>query len=490
MVRRVLLATVVPLSLVLSAGCGQKPTSIAELPAGFRTRLVEGGAGIATVLPPKEGAPDALSSLPVYTPGTDDEFPVDLRTRDLSKLDVTSRLSDLRHADFDSRTRWPRKLPAGFRPRTIMETGKSPGLGLRALHRRGITGQGVGLAVIDGGLLVDHVEYRHQLRLYEEVHCSDQSANMHAAAVASIAVGKTVGVAPGADLYAIGETHMGEPRPGSSGGVRSRVDLRVTAQSIRRLLAVNHRLPKGRRIRVISISVGWMPGLTGYDDVMAAVEEAKREGVFVISVALMATHGLTFHGLGRDPMADPDKVASYTQSRDEYFPDQHQGRPTLFVPMDARTTASPTGAKDYVFYCEGAASWVVPYLAGLYALACQVHPDITPEEFWKRAIETGDTIEVVKQAVPDPEGALARRAAARTEAFIKDMKELATGATLEQVFGGQYASGEGVARDRMSEADYRAWDTERDLLRLRGDGKRHTLASIVNPARLIESLRR
>ncbi len=26
-------------------------------------------------------------------------------------------------------------------------------------------------------------------------------------------------------------------------------------------------------------------------------------------------------------------------------------------------------------------SWAVPYTAGLYALCCQINPDITPEEF-------------------------------------------------------------------------------------------------------------
>lgn len=62
--------------------------------------------------------------------------------------------------------------------------------------------------------------------------------------------------------------------------------------------------------------------------------------------------------------------------------------------MDSRCTASPTGADDYVFYREGGMSWSVPYVAGLYALACQVNPDITPEIFWTEALDTGDTISI------------------------------------------------------------------------------------------------
>lgn len=60
--------------------------------------------------------------------------------------------------------------------------------------------------------------------------------------------------------------------------------------------------------------------------------------------------------------------------------------------MDGRTVASPTGNDDYVFYPHGGWSWCVPWLAGLYALACQVQPEVTPESFWTEALRTGRTI--------------------------------------------------------------------------------------------------
>ena len=62
--------------------------------------------------------------------------------------------------------------------------------------------------------------------------------------------------------------------------------------------------------------------------------------------------------------------------------------------MDSRTTASPTGTEDYVFYREGGWSWAIPYLAGMYALTVQVKPDITPQQFWQAALDTGRTIHV------------------------------------------------------------------------------------------------
>jgi len=66
----------------------------------------------------------------------------------------------------------------------------------------------------------------------------------------------------------------------------------------------------------------------------------------------------------------------------------------LLVPMDSRATASPTGTEDYVFYSSGGWSWSVPWISGLYALACQVKPDLTPEVFWAEALKTGRTIRI------------------------------------------------------------------------------------------------
>ena len=57
--------------------------------------------------------------------------------------------------------------------------------------------------------------------------------------------------------------------------------------------------------------------------------------------------------------------------------------------MDSRTTASQTGADEYVFYREGGESWAVPWIAGVYALVCQVNPSVTPEQFWDIAMKTG-----------------------------------------------------------------------------------------------------
>lgn len=336
-----------------------------------------------------------LTSVPKYDPLSTEQWQVDLRSQDLTGLDMTQSLEDLMYASFDSKTQWPeaRQMPAGFDPAKMMGIGKDPGLGIRALHQQGITGTAVGIAIVDQPLLVDHKEYKDRIRLYEEINVlPDTKATMHGAAVTSIAVGQTVGVAPNADLYYIG-SWTGDWEPETNNFTWN---FKYYAQAIHKILALNTRLPEDRKIRVIAMQVGWGPDQAGYDEITAAVNKARDAGVFVISSSLSDTHGLNFHGLGRDPLADPNEFSVYEPGswwKQQFF-NKGSLSNVLLVPMDSRTTASPTGTGDYVFYREGGWSWSIPYLAGMYALAAQVKPEITPEEFWSVALNTGKTIPI------------------------------------------------------------------------------------------------
>lgn len=328
----------------------------------------------------------ALASVSAYDPNSQDPFQVDLRSYDLSALDLRQSADSLPYAAFDDRTVWPPadKMPADFDWQQIMEEGKNPGLGVRSLHALGITGRGVGIAIIDQELLVEHQEYADRLRFYEKIGSSQDKgmASMHAAAVASIAVGKTVGVAPEADLYFI------DGFTGKCFGVPTLYH--CLAQSIRRILEINAELPEGAKIRAISISRGHKPGDEGSDDWEAAIQEAEQAGILVANV------NEKFGGLGREPLANPDDFQSYGPGLfwESYFYENPRRMP-VSTPMDSRTTASPTGASDYVYYRVGGMSWSAPYVAGVYALAAQVDPTITPERFWTLAEDTGQMIQVV-----------------------------------------------------------------------------------------------
>lgn len=345
-----------------------------------------------------------LSTIPSYDPAKAGN-PVDLRGADVSALDLRDEGTTLPYADFDTYTTWPTadQMPTDFDAAHILELGKNPGLGVRALHAQGITGKGVGIAIIDQPLFIEHQEYVERLRWYEEIPGSMGAfAQMHGSALASLAAGKTVGVAPEADVYYIG---------GAGSSVVSILFYNHEyAQAIRRIVQINEQLSPERKIRVISISSDWLPFWAGYQDAVLAVREAEAAGILVISVgkATGLPGSVSVMGLGRHPLTDPDVFESYEPGSwwaANFFAGSAP-RSWLLVPMDSRTLASPKGPQDYEFNRFGGMSWVPPTLAGLYALAVQVDPAITPEQFWTVAQQTGRTIPVAHEGQSYPLGVL------------------------------------------------------------------------------------
>lgn len=352
----------------------------------------------------------SIESLPKYDPDILKGWQVDVRSIDLTSFDLTNREYDLLNSCFDSKTKWPLKLPEGFNPANVLDTNKNPGLNIHKLHNEGITGKGVNIAIIDTALLVDHIEYSDRLKMYEEIHCLDERSQMHAPATASIAAGKTTGVAPEANLYFIGCSNF---NPISGQGLE--IDFTWDAKAIDRIIEVNKTLPQDKKIRVLSISAGWSPDMKGYNEMTAAVNRAVKEGIFVLSVNLFETYKnrFYFNGLDIDTLSDKDSVSSYNVipwtkwiwevqhmgKLNEYYEkkfDENAPEEILLVPIGSKTTASPTGNSDYVFYRDGGWSWIMPYMAGLYALSCQVKPDITPDVFWNTALKTGESKTIIR----------------------------------------------------------------------------------------------
>ena len=325
-------------------------------------------------------------------PEEDVNMGLDIRSYDVSGFDLRDKGDILSAVTFDTDTVWPEKLPEGFSPDQILETGKDPGLGIRALHEQRITGKGVSIAIVDQALNPEHTEYADNLMSYELLHCCDDGAQMHGSAVTSIAVGKNCGVAPDADVYYIASTF------GRYGAGGMKMNLNYMADSIDRVLEINTYLPAEKKIRVISISRGFSVE-KGSDEVRAAIERAKEAGVFVITTSTEDNYGFTLMGLGKELTTDPNDISSYGPGHfwsdsfySGYMPDASH---MLLVPMDARTYASWNGVDGYEFGASGGLSWSVPWLAGLYALCIQADDDLTPELFIEKAFETG-TIQTIE----------------------------------------------------------------------------------------------
>ena len=286
----------------------------------------------------------------------------------LARLDLRDQLGRLKSLNFDSQTVWPEadRLPAGFDPRRLLEEGKNPGLGVRQLHSGGIDGRGVGIAILDQPLLRQHEEYKDRIVSYTEVDTGGVEPQMHGPAVASIAVGKTCGVAPGAALYyfAVPPWKWLSNEP--------------WAEQLERVIELNQRLTQTPKIRVVSISLGAFSQRPNHARWLQAVTKAEEQGILVVT-------------------CDPDFLPIGTLKRAENRPEPTAADYTrgcfsapsaiLHVPAANRTLASFRGPRLYSYDRLGAMSWTVPYLAGLAALGWQVNPAITPREMtelWQR----------------------------------------------------------------------------------------------------------
>lgn len=336
-----------------------------------------------------------LQELPVL-PGTYDPFSVDLRAYNLKNLSLKHDKDRLDLCVFDNNTIWPDELPEGFDPDEILELGKDPGLGIRDLHKEGITGRGVNVAIIDAQLMVDHEEYRKNIITYEYIHSINDpaqmhdSAQMHGSLVTSLLVGESVGVAPEANVYYISSTLGDFLESGPE------VNYNYIVEGINRVLDINSHLGNGNKIRVISISIGLSKNGKGYDNVIKAIDRANEEGVFVLTTTPEWNFDYLIGGLSREPLSDPNKSESYKIGSLLYWGPRSD--PEIFIyeclvlPMDNRTSALPTGSQDYQYFNQGGNSNLVPWLAGLYALCIQVEPEFNPERFFKIAYDTADAV--------------------------------------------------------------------------------------------------
>lgn len=309
-------------------------------------------------------------------------------TLDLLSRDICLDLSayDMQDVNFDVNTKFSdlTKCPKGWNKRNeILELGKDPGLYIRSLHKKGIDGGGLSMAVIDQPLS-DHVEYHDNLVHYEEFGYDKVTGSMHGSAVASIAVGKTCGVAPNAKLYYFAANN----KKIKNGQVIRTADYRI--QALERILKINESLPDKDKIQVVSISAGWMGSVNTEksEEWKKVLEKVKKTGLFVLTTASRKEYGLGFNGLGKKVYGNPNQTNSYLECPYN-LPQSYIDRKNVFVLMDHRTTASPTGKNDYFHLSDGGFSWATPWLAAVFLLARQVNPTVTPEHFWKLALKTG-----------------------------------------------------------------------------------------------------
>lgn len=289
----------------------------------------------------------------------------DICMKDISKIDLGQDPSILMTLQFDSKTVWPETLPAGKSPKEIMSDGKNPGLGVRGLHRQGITGKGVSVAIIDQPLYPDHPEFAGKIAKYIDVGC-DSETSMHGPAVASLLAGGNTGTAPGATLYYVAAPSW-------------LADSEYYAKALDILVDLNKTLPASEKIRAVSVSAApsgrTSPFKKNREMWDVAMERAEKAGILVLD----CTREKCFIGPGYYDPSAPDDLSKCKPG----FPDTPwRTINRIAVPCSRRTAAQEYTEKDfsYGYWGKGGLSWSIPYATGVLAMGWQLAPQLTGPE--------------------------------------------------------------------------------------------------------------
>jgi len=287
----------------------------------------------------------------------------------MSKLNFSKKKGLASTLTFNQKTVWPEqaKLPAICDPDRLLKEGINPGLGIRELHKQGITGKGINVAIIDQPMYLDHPEFAGKIVAYHDVGCGSESS-MHGPAVASLLVGTNCGTAPGARVYYAAAPSW-------------KKDSAYYAKALSWIIKQNKNLPASEKIRVVSVSAA--PSGTGspfdkhnemWDE---ACDRAEADGIIVLDCT-------RHHGFIGPCWYDSGTPESVTRCKPG-FPGRagfRQRATTILVPSSPRTTAEEYDKGEFGYqYCgRGGLSWSIPYCAGVLAMGWQVNPDLPPEQ--------------------------------------------------------------------------------------------------------------
>lgn len=286
------------------------------------------------------------------------------------KTHKTPSFDVLKTLQFNEATKWTNTKKTN----ELFEYAKEPPLGVKDLHRMGVNGEGVNVAIIDQPLAVNHPEYKGKVKAYKKFAPDGYEmkvSSMHGPAVVSLLVGENIGVAPKVNVfYAATPSWLG--------------DAIYEVQAVKWIIELNKTLPCNQKIKFISVSAA--PGdpymRTKNSELwLECLEEAKQEGICVVD----CTPGNRFVTVGY--------VEPTTGEFCYGFPDMPMIRPQVgevHVPNSVRTVAESYDNEKFSYtYCgKGGLSWGIPYAVGVLCLGQQVNPNLSAFELKEMLIES------------------------------------------------------------------------------------------------------
>ncbi len=258
----------------------------------------------------------------------------------------------------------------------LLESAKTPPLNVKNLHKMGLTGKGVNVAIIDQPLALHHPEYASQIEKYFEVGPQGElPSSMHGPLVASLLAGKNIGVAPDAKIFYFSCPSW-------------EYDASYFAAALLKIVELNKKLDP--KIKFVSVSADFH-AFKNYDKWLDALDEAEKEGIEVIDLTAengfilpcsvnpitnKIEKGFLYHPFPQDRIIKKligNKSLEAVNKQDN----------VIFVPNAYRTVAESYVNDNDFEYCyigPGGLSLSVPYAVGLLCLGQEANPYLSAKE--------------------------------------------------------------------------------------------------------------
>jgi len=287
---------------------------------------------------------------------------------DISGLNLTTQKDAaevLKFSQFNLNTKWPskEKMPASFDPVKLLNSAKNPGLGIAALHAKGITGKGISIGVIDLPIFTKNTEYKDRIKEYKAFGESGLKSSDTSVALLSALVGRTVGMAPDADVY-------------YAATATDKLDVAYYSQAVDWFIELNKSLPKEKRIRLVMVPVA--PDAIGEGDYSTpftantnlwgpALKRAEAAGIVIFDLTSRRKTGACWIDTSK-----PDDFLAVQQGYpDEPNKDVMSG--DVLVPTSPKTVVEEyvEGQTGYRYIPRTGAPFITSYTVGLVALGIQ-----------------------------------------------------------------------------------------------------------------------
>jgi len=307
---------------------------------------------------------------------------------DLSKKDLSSvALKKLMRLPFGNYTIWPSKdkLPSGFEPQKVFKEALTfKGCEVEQTHLKGIKGRNTTIAFIDMPFNYNHVELSDANIEYVELEKCCYS-HFHGLVTSSYLVGKNLGVAPESKLLFYAANGIGQ----SKNEIENIIENEFKA--IEDIIA---RSKNGQKIDIIGQSSSIKHHITFVQDeekkktyldkYEKLIFELEKEKIFYLSSENF--FDMFTYCKKIDPTKNNYDYDNYINAFN--FIDNNEKIKPSVIPVGKLSPIDDTQDAYKYENLSGSASWSIPLIVGMFALARQLKPNISFKEFYNIVCNT------------------------------------------------------------------------------------------------------